>query len=65
MSKYIKYKRISGTFTNDDEVQNKLDEIIMDGWEIIYYNEHGYDMFSTGYVLVLGKLNEGVEKQIL
>ena len=37
MEKFIKYKRIE---TSDvDNIQNIFDEIVKDGFEIIYYNE--------------------------
>jgi hypothetical protein len=38
MEKPIKYKRFSGTY-NKESLQAFFDELITDGWEIIYYNE--------------------------
>lgn len=46
MNKYIKYKRFNKTFNHnsanhseDTEIQEFLNELIVDGYEIIYYNE--------------------------
>lgn len=43
MEKFIKYKRIIKRFGPKDlesNLQNFFDELIKDGWEIIYYNEN-------------------------
>lgn len=40
MDKPIKYKRIEKLLNyNDEIIQDYLDELIKDGFEIIYYNE--------------------------
>jgi hypothetical protein len=39
MEKYIKYQRFIKTFFTDEEIQNFLDMLITDGWEIIFYKE--------------------------
>lgn len=45
MERYIKYKRISKKFknnydkSNEYETQKFFDDLISDGWEIIYYDE--------------------------
>lgn len=40
MDKPIKYKRIEKLLIyNDEIIQDYLDELIKDGFEIIYYNE--------------------------
>lgn len=38
METYIKYKRFE-TVTSENEIQNFLDSLTKEGWEIIYYNE--------------------------
>lgn len=38
MEKYIKYKRFS-ELIEPHEIQKFLDDLIIEGWEIIYYNE--------------------------
>ena len=38
MEKYIKYKRFA-ELLEPHEIQKYLDNIIIEGWEIIYYNE--------------------------
>jgi hypothetical protein len=38
MEKNIKYKRFTGSFT-DETIQEFFDNLIKEGWEIIYYNE--------------------------
>lgn len=42
MQKFIKYKRFEKSFNYDEEkylIQKFFDELIIGGWEIIYYNE--------------------------
>lgn len=46
MNKYIKYKRIYEK-TNDEEIQSILDNLIVEGWEIIYYNESNKNISIT------------------
>ena len=44
MERYIKYKRLEKTFQypNESEFQEFLDELVVNGWEIVYYNEKIY-----------------------
>ena len=65
MGKYIKYKRVRGEFMLSSDIQEVFDNLITEGWEIIYYKEHANTTTTISYTMVLGKLNEGVEKQIL
>lgn len=41
MERYIKYKRISKEFVllDRDHQEDFFDDLITEGWEIIYYNE--------------------------
>ena len=34
-----KYKRFSEELPSDDDIQEFLNKITTDGWEILYYNE--------------------------
>lgn len=67
MGKYIQYKRINQIYT-PKELEDKLKEIIKDGFEIIHYDEKILEKTETFeriiVTMLLGKLNEGV-KQIL
>jgi len=60
---YIKYKRIADIF-NSEMLQEKLDSFIVEGWEIIYYNEKIMEKTQTDerifVTIVVGKPNEGV-----
>lgn len=48
MEKYIKYKRIRASILDSQEnIQTFLDELIKDGWEIIYWNEKSGGAFDT------------------
>jgi hypothetical protein len=38
MERSIKYKRFTGTYT-ENTIQDFLDNLVKEGWEIIYYNE--------------------------
>jgi hypothetical protein len=70
MEKYIKYKRIVKKFETKDlesNLQEFFDELIKDGWEIIYYNEkHNEVAIANVYlsnfeiILVVGKKQSNV-----
>ncbi|MDA3779487.1 MAG: hypothetical protein PF487_04575 [Bacteroidales bacterium] len=38
MEKYIKYKRFEESLDKKD-IQTFLDDLVVEGWDIIYYNE--------------------------
>jgi hypothetical protein len=38
MEAYIKYKRIT-KIVKESETQKFFDDLVIDGWDIIYYNE--------------------------
>lgn len=58
MNKYIKYKRFQRIIFDFTErkVQHYLDELIKDGWELIYYNE-SVEGHNINIVTVCGKSN--------
>lgn len=70
MSKYIKYKRISETLSPND-LNEKLDSFIKEGWEIIHYGEKTLDKSTNGdekilVNILIGKLNDAsFNRQIL
>lgn len=49
MEKFIKYKRIRKVFY-EDELEKYFDELITEGWEIIYYDETNHSYVSSGNV---------------
>jgi len=61
MEKYIKYKRIVKQINDDYDTQDFFDELITEGWEIIYYNEiehkstHPDGSFILEIITVVGK----------
>jgi len=66
MSVYIKYKRINITL-KESEINTFFDNLIIDGWNIIYYNEFiiPYESLnneitenSINMTIVLGKKRE-------
>lgn len=61
MKKYIKYKRISEIF-NQEQIQETFDSFITDGWEILYYNEIIKDDDRIHVTIIIGKANEGRTK---
>ncbi|MFW6219894.1 MAG: hypothetical protein ACOC33_03560 [bacterium] len=64
MNRYIKYVRISQFFSNES-LEEKLNSLITDDLEIIYYNESIRDKDSIHVTMVCGKLNLANKKQIL
>lgn len=61
MEKYIKYKRVDEKLTAE-ELQDFFDNLIIDGWEIIYYHEELIGVVNTKIhiVLVVGKKQSNV-----
>jgi basic membrane lipoprotein Med (substrate-binding protein (PBP1-ABC) superfamily) len=55
MEKYIKYKRFTKDFIDNDKIQEFFDELITDGWDIIYYQEEPKDVKILNIVVVVGK----------
>jgi basic membrane lipoprotein Med (substrate-binding protein (PBP1-ABC) superfamily) len=55
MEKYIKYKRFTKDFIDNDKIQEFFDELITDGWDIIYYQEEPKDVKTLNIVVVVGK----------
>ena len=49
MERYIKYKRFV-ELLEPHEIQKFLDDIITEGWEIIYYNEIGFVQAGRGFI---------------
>lgn len=60
MSKFIKYKRFVEFFKISDEtkLQSFLDELITNGWEIIYYNENIFDDKTIKIIVLCGRVRQ-------
>ena len=50
MEKFIKYKRFQENL-EQGKIQEFLDNLIRDGWEIIYYNEEFEPLLNSGLSL--------------
>jgi hypothetical protein len=60
MEKYIKYKRIA-ELVDDVTLSQLFDQLITEGWEIIYYNEIVLaDMNILKVIIVVGKRQSNV-----
>lgn len=55
MGNYIKYKRFIKDFDNQELIQEFLDELITDGWEIIHYDEIPKTVTMLGVIVLAGK----------
>jgi len=56
MKKYIKYKRFVNEFDNEGMIQDFLDDLITDGWEIIYYDETPKTVTTLTIIILAGKI---------
>jgi hypothetical protein len=59
MEGYIKYKRIC-TKTKEDDIQQILDDLVTEGWDIISYNEkvisqEPYESYIIMLTILAGK----------
>ena len=57
MTTFIKYSRISREFDNKEEIQKFFDELIIDGWEIIHYEETPKSVTDLNIIVVVGRRN--------
>lgn len=55
MTKYIKYNRFTEEFNNKEDIQEFLDMLITDGWEIIYWNEAPKTVVILSIIVLAGK----------
>lgn len=60
MTDYIKYKRFTEEFEDNNKIQEFLDELITDGWEIISYFEKPKDIKTLSIIIVAGKRKVGI-----
>jgi hypothetical protein len=58
MRDFIRYKRFVEVIDNDKQVQEFLDKLSSEGWEIIYYNETPKTLNSLSITVVAGKRKE-------
>ena len=57
MGKYVNYKRLEGTH-NQETLQTVFEQIVKEGWDIIYYNEKIQDVDQMHVVIVCGIPNQ-------
>jgi len=55
-----KYKRFSEELPTDETIQEFLNNITSEGWEIIYYNERKYGGMGMIEVTIVGKLKQEI-----
>lgn len=55
-----KYKRFSELLADDDKIQDFLNNLTTEGWEIIYYREKEYGGMGIMQVVVIGKKKQNV-----
>lgn len=55
-----KYKRFSEELPDDKSIQEFLNTITTDGWEIIYYNEREYGGMGMVKLTIVGKKKQEV-----
>ena len=66
MEAYIRYKRFeTKLIVGSKDHQDFFDDLIKEGWQIIYYSEQSVDMFSHRIVVVAGKKQGNELKQVL
>lgn len=59
-----KYKRFNKELADDASIQDFLNEITTDGWEIIYYNEKEFGGMGILKVIIIGKKKEEIKQVI-
>ena len=52
-----KYKRFKEQLPDDDAIQEFLNTITTEGWEIIYYDEKAWGGMGIMEIIVVGKKN--------
>ena len=55
-----KYKRFSEELEDGEPIQEFLNKITTEGWEIIYYNEREYGGMGMIKLTIVGKLKQEV-----
>jgi hypothetical protein len=55
-----KYKRFKEQLPNDEAIQEFLDTITTEGWEIIYYDEKAWGGMGIMEVIVVGRKKQEV-----
>lgn len=55
-----KYKRFKEELADDDAIQEFLNKITAEGWEIIYYREKEFGGMGIMQVVIIGKLKQEV-----
>jgi len=55
-----KYKRFKEELADDNAIQEFLNKITTEGWEIIYYREKEFGGMGIMQVVIIGKLKQQV-----
>jgi len=55
-----KYKRFSKELPDGEPIQEFLNDITTEGWEIIYYNEREYGGMGMVKLTIVGKMKQQV-----
>lgn len=63
MNKYIRYERMEGSY-NKESIKELFEDIVKNGWDIIYYNELNNNEMALHVVVLCGIPNSG-NKQTL
>ena len=58
MADFIRYKRFTEEFDNNTKIQEFLDSLITDGWQIISYSERPKDVQTLSIIILAGKRRE-------
>lgn len=60
METYIRYQRFTKELNGDVQIQNFLNELSADGWDIISYDEKIKDVNTMVITIVAGKKQNNV-----
>ena len=60
MEDFIRYKRFTEEFDDNDTIQEFLDGLIKDGWQIISYFERPKDTKTLSIIILAGKRKETI-----
>ena len=60
METYIRYQRFTKELNGDTQIQNFLNELSADGWDIISYDEKIKDVNTMVITIVAGKKQSNV-----
>lgn len=62
MGNYIKYTRFTEEFDDNSKIQDFLDGLSSDGWDIISYSERPKDVKILSIIILAGRKNLGAKE---